>query len=674
MIIKELNLISFGKFTNKVISFENGINLLYGENESGKSTIMSFVQFMFYGSNTKKSNIAENLKLKYMPWNSEIIEGELTYSLDGTDYIIHRKAGKRSSVDVINKNTGESLGSDISKNIGIHILGLSEDAFIKTLFISQSSTATGPDKDGLLVKKLSNLGKSADEGGSYTKVKKQIEEEVLNLSSPRRSGAIIPNLKSQTDELTQKLSDILENIESIEASKSELDKIALEIKNLTAQRDKLKEEIDLSEKSSLAEEFKAAEEKYNLAKEKYDTVHKEYSKIDLTTYSEFENISEDALNKITQDSGDDVNRLNSLVVFAKEKATSSKNMCVASTIGFVICAVLGFIYPIFFAAMGILAVIAAYGLISFNQQNKKASETEDKVASLKSEKNALLSKYGCDTVSEFVKKHSEYMELTSTKTSLKTSLEFLENEMILAKERLDKISQEIISKYDKLENVLNIFYKCDNIGNINDKKEDLEKVSSSIIHLKTKQAIITEKLANQSDIFEDFISTKENIEHNSKLMAEYEKRLETLKLALDILDDSFDEIKNNFAPKLSKNIGKILAEITDDKYQNIVINHNFDTRLDSGKGFYESPYFSGGTIDQLYFAVRFGIIETIKENTDNYPVFLDDVFCQCDAKRLIGAVEFLKKYSMSNQIIYATCHEREKTAFENAGLSNTIKL
>ena len=83
MIIKELNLISFGKFQNKIISFNDEINILYGENESGKSTVMAFIQFMFYGSTTKKSSISENIKLKYMPWDSEIIEGELTYTENG---------------------------------------------------------------------------------------------------------------------------------------------------------------------------------------------------------------------------------------------------------------------------------------------------------------------------------------------------------------------------------------------------------------------------------------------------------------------------------------------------------------------------------------------------------------------------------------------------------------
>ncbi len=49
MILKELNLISFGKFERKRFDLEDGLNIIYGENESGKTTIHNFIDGMFYG-------------------------------------------------------------------------------------------------------------------------------------------------------------------------------------------------------------------------------------------------------------------------------------------------------------------------------------------------------------------------------------------------------------------------------------------------------------------------------------------------------------------------------------------------------------------------------------------------------------------------------------------------
>lgn len=49
MIIQELRLKNFGKFTDKSIQLKEGMNLMYGENESGKSTIHTFIKGMFFG-------------------------------------------------------------------------------------------------------------------------------------------------------------------------------------------------------------------------------------------------------------------------------------------------------------------------------------------------------------------------------------------------------------------------------------------------------------------------------------------------------------------------------------------------------------------------------------------------------------------------------------------------
>ena len=48
MKIKELRLKNFGKFTNKEIHFLDGMNVIYGENESGKSTLYTFIRAMLF--------------------------------------------------------------------------------------------------------------------------------------------------------------------------------------------------------------------------------------------------------------------------------------------------------------------------------------------------------------------------------------------------------------------------------------------------------------------------------------------------------------------------------------------------------------------------------------------------------------------------------------------------
>ena len=48
MIIKNVNIIAFGGIKNKKINFNKGLNLIYGENEAGKSTIQAFIKVWLY--------------------------------------------------------------------------------------------------------------------------------------------------------------------------------------------------------------------------------------------------------------------------------------------------------------------------------------------------------------------------------------------------------------------------------------------------------------------------------------------------------------------------------------------------------------------------------------------------------------------------------------------------
>ena len=49
MLIRNIHIISFGMLYDRHIRFGDGLNVIEGENETGKSTVGAFVKFMFYG-------------------------------------------------------------------------------------------------------------------------------------------------------------------------------------------------------------------------------------------------------------------------------------------------------------------------------------------------------------------------------------------------------------------------------------------------------------------------------------------------------------------------------------------------------------------------------------------------------------------------------------------------
>ena len=74
MIIKRITVKNFGKLKNRTMEASPGINLLYGENESGKTTTHTFVKSMLYGIQRQRGRAAKKDAYNiYLPGRSWII-------------------------------------------------------------------------------------------------------------------------------------------------------------------------------------------------------------------------------------------------------------------------------------------------------------------------------------------------------------------------------------------------------------------------------------------------------------------------------------------------------------------------------------------------------------------------------------------------------------------------
>ena len=99
-----VNISAFGGIKNKSFLFEDGFNVIFGENENGKSTVMAFIKMMFYGTGGKRaSSLSKNLRKKYKPWDGKSMilifkDGHkedyatVSYSTEGGYYFIKDNA------------------------------------------------------------------------------------------------------------------------------------------------------------------------------------------------------------------------------------------------------------------------------------------------------------------------------------------------------------------------------------------------------------------------------------------------------------------------------------------------------------------------------------------------------------------------------------------------------
>ena len=110
MKIKKLRINGFGKLENKEINFTDGINIVNGKNESGKSTLLKFITAMFYGVSKNKNGKTIPDFDRYTPWSESEYSGKISYQLDnGEEYEVYREFKKKSPI-IYNSNK-----DDISK-------------------------------------------------------------------------------------------------------------------------------------------------------------------------------------------------------------------------------------------------------------------------------------------------------------------------------------------------------------------------------------------------------------------------------------------------------------------------------------------------------------------------------------------------------------------------------
>lgn len=95
MIIKSINIISFGKLKNKTVNFSDNFNVIYGRNESGKTTISSFIEAMLYSFPPRSD------RGKYLPWDNSPAAGEMTVNVNGRDLTFYRKFAPTPKGDII---------------------------------------------------------------------------------------------------------------------------------------------------------------------------------------------------------------------------------------------------------------------------------------------------------------------------------------------------------------------------------------------------------------------------------------------------------------------------------------------------------------------------------------------------------------------------------------------
>lgn len=289
MQINKININNYGNLSNKEINLDKKINIIYGKNEAGKSTLLNFIESMFFGANKNKGKKLIPDFDRYNPWNNGEYSGTIDYQLEnGEEFHIYRDF-KKKNPQILNK-----LGKDISQEFNIdkkngnqfftEQTGMDRSLIDSTIITEQNQVELDEGTQNQLLQKIANLSESGEEELSYKKIMDKLNKILLNEVGTERSQLKPLNItiskiddyqnkiqdikqyENERFEITQEIADIQEEINKESENRNIYDEVKKIIDN-----DKIEQE-KIDEKYKTVKENKAKMEQY---KEELDKTENE---------------------------------------------------------------------------------------------------------------------------------------------------------------------------------------------------------------------------------------------------------------------------------------------------------------------------------------------------------------------------------------------------------------
>ena len=623
MEILNLKVNNFGKLSNKEIELKKKINIIYGENESGKSTLLKFIMDMFYGLSKNKNKKLISDYEKYMPWNGGEFSGKITYKLDNNQkYEVFREF-KKKNPNIFNENLEDiSKEFNIDKNLGNRFFydqtKVDEELFLSTIVSLQEEVKLDEKEQNILVQKMSNLASTGEDNISFQKIMNNLNKRQMEEIGTARSQ-------------DRPINTVMKRMEEIENEKEYLSNFANKQYEIEEENQELDVQIKEQEnKLELLKNLKQVQEKKELQKEKLkinENVKREYNKKIQKLYEKDK--EENAKDKL--------------------QVIHNKNVIKVGVILDVIFFILTIISifliknDIITAIFTVLTIISVVYIGYQQYKSKMGIHTKE----IKQNVEKANTKNEIEVLLQATKKLEE---------ESKNTVQLIEKEY---NEEIEKIRNKYIGiipikEIDELLSKQALTYEI----NVMQNKISENKVKLHTINVDKNN--ILPKLENLAQLEEEYMVLEE--QYNELI-----KNNDIINLVKDEVQNAYEIMRKNVTPKFTSNLSKIIEKISSGKYKNVQLDETNGMIIEIENGNYISAKnLSIGTIDQLYLSLRIGAGMEISE--EKLPIILDEAFAYWDQTRLENILKYLNEEFKDRQIILFTCTNREKEALQKLGI------
>lgn len=606
MIIREANIGKFGKLENQKYQFAPRINVIYGANESGKSTLMQFLKAMLFG--LEKTRVRKTLDTynRYEPWDTPAyFYGSMIFETGQQQFLLERNFYyKEKRARLVNIRDGEELSVEYG-DLDMLLGNVSAAAYENTCCIGQEQLLPGRELGVLLEDERSNLAQTGSGDFQLSKALQELEQKRKNAEKTRK-------------ELEQQR---LSHIHQLEVNQQVLER---DIAGLKAQQEK-----QSTQQGTVQEQVRALQQQMEPVQTAYQTVCRREQELKSAVAQEqleweqaereqwkreqFRREQEEA-EALQQKSG---------------KNAGFSPLLLIGVAGLILAPVLrsamdGFqkIAP----ALNIICIILILaGLVSAYRKSRE-------------KKTADSGQKHRQSVNDSVQNHREQDSRANDRANLQSV------ERKGRKAALDQQLQRVCQQKSVLE---------EQLQQLKDQKKALQlqaarqegsgdQVQSQIQEKEVELENLTEQMAElQQETLEEQHAREDR---------------DALELAAETMSRLAARMSKTLEHTLDKEMSGILAQITGNVHEQLQVTDGQGIVLAEQMQKRTPEAYSQGTMQQAYFSYRMAAGHMLMKE-EPLPFLLDETFANYDEERLRQTLRWLAE--QENQIFLFTCRETE---------------
>lgn len=595
MIIREANIGKFGKLENQKYQFAPQINVIYGANESGKSTLMQFLKAMLFG--LEKTRVRKTLDTynRYEPWDTPAyFYGSMMFETGQQQFLLERNFYyKEKRARLVNIRDGEELSVEYG-DLDMLLGNVSAAAYENTCCIGQEQLLPGRELGVLLEDERSNLAQTGSGDFQLSKALQELEQKRKNAEKTRK-------------ELEQQR---LSHIHQLEVNQQVLER---DIAGLKAQQEK-----QSTQQGTVQEQVRALQQQMEPVQTAYQTVCRREQELKSAVAQEqleWEQVEREQWKR--EQFRREQEKTDALQQKSGKNAGFSPLLLIGVA-GLILAPVLrsamdGFqkIAP----ALNIICIILILaGLVSAYRRNRAKKET-DAAQNHRGQDDRANGRADLQSVERERRKAAldqKLQRVCQQKSTLEEQLQKLKDQ----KKSLQLQAARQEGSGDQLQ------------SQIQEKEVELENLTEQVAEL--QQETLDEQHAREDR--------------------------DALELAAETMSSLADRMSKALEHTLDKEMSGILAQITGNVHEQLQVTDGQGIVLAEQLQKRTPEAYSQGTMQQAYFSYRMAAGHMLMKE-EPLSFLLDETFANYDEERLRQTLRWLAE--QENQIFLFTCRETE---------------